>query len=81
VERPSPAPNPTASSRRGAALESWDDPSFGLRSAHPRAATAGPKGDVGVVEIGQAEALLIGNHVRSLLLYLGNRPPIAAELL
>jgi hypothetical protein len=29
-----------------------------------------------VVEIGQTEALLIGNHVRTLLLYLGNRSPI-----
>jgi len=32
-----------------------------------------------VVEIGQAEALLIGNHIRTLLLYLGNRPPINAQ--
>jgi HEPN domain-containing protein len=43
----------------------------------PRSHGAGPKRDIEVVEIGQAEALLIGNHVRILLLYLGNRPPIA----
>jgi hypothetical protein len=45
----------------------------------PRSHGAGPKGDVEVVEVGQAEALLIGNHVRTLLLYLGNRPPITGQ--
>jgi hypothetical protein len=45
----------------------------------PRSHGAGPKGDVEVVEIGQAEALLMGNHVRTLLLYLGNRPPTGGK--
>jgi hypothetical protein len=38
----------------------------------PRSHGAG--GNVEEVEIGQAEALLMGNHVRTLLLYLGQRP-------
>lgn len=42
----------------------------------PRSHGRGPKEAENVVEIGQAEALLIGNLVRSLLLYLGNRPQI-----
>lgn len=43
----------------------------------PRSHGAGPRGEVGEVEVGQAEALLMGNLVRTLLLYLGNRPAIA----
>jgi hypothetical protein len=39
----------------------------------PRRHGAGAR--VEVVEIGPAEALLMGNHVRTLLLYLGHRPP------
>ncbi len=42
----------------------------------PRSHGAGPKGTVVPVEIGPAEALLIGNHVRALLLYLGQRPQL-----
>lgn len=38
----------------------------------PRSHGAG--GQVEEVEVGQAEALLMGNHVRTLLLYLGHRP-------
>jgi hypothetical protein len=38
----------------------------------PRSHGAG--GTVEEIEIGQAEALLMGNHVRSLILYLGHRP-------
>jgi hypothetical protein len=34
----------------------------------------GRGGAVSEVEVGQAEALLMGNHVRALLLYLGHRP-------
>jgi HEPN domain-containing protein len=42
----------------------------------PRSHGAGPKSVEKLIEIGQAEALLIGNLVRSLLLYLGNRPQV-----
>ena len=42
----------------------------------PRSHGAGPKSAEKLIEIGQAEALLIGNLVRSLLLYLGNRPQV-----
>jgi len=42
----------------------------------PRSHGAGPRGEVSEVEVGQAEALLMGNLVRTLLLYLGNRPTI-----
>jgi hypothetical protein len=41
----------------------------------PRSHGGGPSGPA-PVEIGQAEALLMGNHVRSLLLYLGQRPEL-----
>jgi len=34
----------------------------------------GTGGEVEEVEVGQAEALLMGNHVRALMLYLGHRP-------
>jgi hypothetical protein len=41
----------------------------------PRTHGGGPRADaVGEIEVGQAEALLIGNHTRTLLLYLGQRP-------
>jgi hypothetical protein len=43
----------------------------------PRSHGAGPNEPVAPVEIGQAEALLIGNLVRSLLLYVGNRPAVS----
>lgn len=46
----------------------------GIRS--PRSHGAGPRPTGKAVEIGQAEALLIGNLVRTLLLYLGNRPQV-----
>lgn len=42
----------------------------------PRSHGAGPKRAAEKVEIGQAEALLIANLVRILLLYLGNRPQV-----
>jgi hypothetical protein len=42
----------------------------------PRSHGRGPKEAEKLVEIGQAEALLIGNLVRSLLIYLGNRPQL-----
>jgi hypothetical protein len=43
----------------------------------PRSHGSGPVGDgVREVEIGRAEALLIGNHVRTLLVYLGHRPQL-----
>jgi hypothetical protein len=38
----------------------------------PRSHGAGAQ--VGEIEVGPAEALLVGNHVRTLLLYLGHRP-------
>jgi HEPN domain-containing protein len=44
----------------------------------PRSHGAGPKPPEKMVEVGQAEALLIGNLARSLLLYVGNRPQIAS---
>jgi hypothetical protein len=43
----------------------------------PRSHGAGPAGRE--VEIGQAEALLIGNLVRAQLLYLGNRPQLDTD--
>jgi hypothetical protein len=43
----------------------------------PRSHGGGPEAEgVAEVEIGQAEALLTGNHVRMLLLYLGQRPQV-----
>jgi HEPN domain-containing protein len=42
----------------------------------PRSHGAGPNRVGEKVEIGQAEALLIGNLARTLLLYLGNRPQV-----
>src|SRR5215210_7280584 len=49
-----------------------------VRGCDPLAALTRPRweGSREDVEIGQAEALLIGNLVRSLLLYLGSRPQI-----
>lgn len=35
-----------------------------------------PGSDPDVPEIGQTEALLIGNHVRTLLIYIGQRPKL-----
>lgn len=43
----------------------------------PRSHGGGPKAQAGgEVEIGRAEALLMANHARSLLLYLAQRPPV-----
>jgi hypothetical protein len=43
----------------------------------PRSHGAGPAGEITEVEVGQAEALLLGNLTRTLLLYLGNRPSVS----
>jgi hypothetical protein len=43
----------------------------------PRSHGGGPQAEkVGEVEVGRAEALLLGNLARTLLLYIGQRPPV-----
>jgi len=53
---------------------------FGFVSSirSPRSHGAGPRGEIAEVEVGQAEALLLGNVTRALLLYLGQRPSMKA---
>jgi hypothetical protein len=40
----------------------------------PAPARGGPEREREKVELGPAEALLMGNHARSLIVYLGHRP-------
>jgi hypothetical protein len=47
---------------------------FGFADSIRSPRSHGAGGSVEDVEVGKAEALLMGNHVRALLLYLGQRP-------
>jgi hypothetical protein len=63
----------TAAGAAGVIPQSYVGFFFGLDSIRsPRSHGAGPAGTD--VEVGPAEALLMGNHARALLLYLGQRP-------